>query len=75
MIPHKGWYYTADQFNNFDTIWFVVDELITPDLNGLILPGITRDSLLAIAREWVSVQVKSMEENPDDDSTLDSDIL
>lgn len=34
-----------------------VDELITPDLNGLILPGITRDSLLRIAREWDEFQV------------------
>jgi branched-chain amino acid aminotransferase len=34
-----------------------VDELITPDLNGLILPGITRDSLLNIAREWNEFKV------------------
>ncbi|CAD7090128.1 unnamed protein product [Hermetia illucens] len=27
-------------------------ELITPPLNGLILPGITRDSILSLARQW-----------------------
>lgn len=27
-------------------------ELITPPLNGLILPGITRDSILALAQQW-----------------------
>eukprot|EP00897_Mesotaenium_endlicherianum_P005843 jgi/Mesen1/5287/ME000263S04397 len=27
-------------------------ELVTPPLNGLILPGVTRDSVLALAREW-----------------------
>lgn len=35
-------------------LWFfVVEELITPSLNGLILPGITRKSLLELARDWV----------------------
>ncbi|MFZ7124861.1 MAG: branched-chain amino acid aminotransferase [Desulfobacterales bacterium] len=34
-------------------IFFVIDdELITPALNGSILPGITRDSVLALARHW-----------------------
>ena len=28
-------------------------ELITPPLNGLILPGITRKSLLELAKSWV----------------------
>lgn len=28
------------------------EELITPPLNGLILPGITRKSLLELARQW-----------------------
>lgn len=27
-------------------------ELITPPLNGLILPGITRDSILTLAQQW-----------------------
>lgn len=29
-------------------------ELVTPPLDGMILPGITRDSVLTIAREHVS---------------------
>ena len=34
-------------------IFFVIDdELITPALNGSILPGITRDSVLALAESW-----------------------
>jgi len=34
-------------------IFFVIDdELVTPALNGSILPGITRDSVLALARHW-----------------------
>ena len=28
-------------------------ELITPPLNGLILPGVTRKSLLELAKSWV----------------------
>ena len=34
-------------------IFFVIDgELVTPPLNGTILPGITRDSVLALTRAW-----------------------
>jgi branched-chain amino acid aminotransferase len=34
-------------------ILFVIDgKLVTPMLNGSILPGITRDSVLALARHW-----------------------
>jgi branched-chain amino acid aminotransferase len=34
-------------------IFFVIgDELVTPSLNGSILPGITRDSVLALGRKW-----------------------
>ncbi len=34
-------------------IFFVIDhELITPRLNGSILPGITRDSVIALAKTW-----------------------
>jgi len=33
--------------------FFVInDELITPPLGGTILPGITRDSVLTLARDW-----------------------
>jgi branched-chain amino acid aminotransferase len=34
-------------------IFFLIDnELITPALNGSILPGITRNSVLALAKSW-----------------------
>jgi len=34
-------------------IFFVVDgEIITPRLNGSILPGVTRDSVIRLARHW-----------------------
>jgi branched-chain amino acid aminotransferase len=34
-------------------IFFVIDdEVVTPAINGSILPGITRDSVLALARHW-----------------------
>jgi len=34
-------------------IFFVMDdEIITPALNGSILPGITRDSVIALAKHW-----------------------
>ena len=29
-------------------------ELVTPPLDGIILPGVTRDSVLALAREHAS---------------------
>ncbi|MGD9010941.1 MAG: branched-chain amino acid aminotransferase [Desulfobacterales bacterium] len=34
-------------------IFFVIDgEIITPELNGSILPGITRDSVIRLAKHW-----------------------
>ena len=34
-------------------IFFVInDELVTPELNGSILPGITRNSTIQIAKKW-----------------------
>ncbi|KAF8922338.1 branched-chain amino acid aminotransferase II [Mucidula mucida] len=36
-------------------------ELVTPPLDGMILPGITRDSVLSLAREHVSGQKKLAE--------------
>lgn len=32
--------------------------LVTPPLNGLILPGITRDSILTIAKQWGQFEVR-----------------
>ena len=34
-------------------IFFKIDgKIVTPELNGSILPGITRDSVLTICRDW-----------------------
>jgi len=34
-------------------IFFLIDdELVTPKLNGSILPGITRESVLFVAKKW-----------------------
>jgi len=47
-------------------IFFVIkDELITPPLSGSILPGVTRDSVIKLARSWgvkVSERSLSMDE-------------
>ena len=32
-------------------------ELVTPPLDGAILPGVTRDSILSLAREWGEFKV------------------
>lgn len=34
---------------------FIGCELVTPPLDGLVLPGVVRASLLDLARKWVSV--------------------
>lgn len=41
-------------------------ELITPPLNGLILPGITRKSLLELAKSWGEFKVTEKEFTMDD---------
>jgi branched-chain amino acid aminotransferase len=47
-------------------IFFLIgDELITPPLGGSILPGVTRDSVIQMARSWgirVSERLLSMDE-------------
>lgn len=32
-------------------------ELVTPPLDGMILPGVTRDSILQLARQWAQFKV------------------
>ena len=32
-------------------------ELVTPPLDGIILPGVTRDSILSLAKEWNEFKV------------------
>ncbi|KAI9504753.1 aminotransferase [Coemansia spiralis] len=45
---------------NFFVFWTNSDgekELVTAPLDGIILPGVTRDSLLALARQWGEFKV------------------
>lgn len=37
---------------------FAEKELITPPLNGLILPGVTRDSILELSRSWGQYKIR-----------------
>jgi branched-chain amino acid aminotransferase len=47
-------------------IFFVIDgEVITPELNGSILPGVTRDSVLSLARHW-NLRVRECKVSIDD---------
>ncbi len=51
-------------------IFFVInDELITPMLNGSILPGITRDSVIALAKHW---KIKVSERKISIDEVIDA---
>ncbi len=51
-------------------IFFVIDnEIITPELNGSILPGITRNSVIALAEKW---QDKICEKKISIDELLDA---
>jgi branched-chain amino acid aminotransferase len=46
---HQKYIEEVDSMN----IFFVIDdELVTPMLNGSILPGITRDSVITMAKKW-----------------------
>lgn len=48
-----GWFYQT--FTSFLILIELLGmELVTPPLDGMILPGITRDSVLTLAREHIS---------------------
>ncbi len=42
----------AEEVGTSNIFFLVGDELVTPPLEGTILPGVTRDSVLAMARHW-----------------------
>jgi branched-chain amino acid aminotransferase len=42
----------AEEVGTSNIFFFLNEELITPPLEGTILPGITRDSVLSLAKEW-----------------------
>jgi branched-chain amino acid aminotransferase len=41
-----------EESGTMNIIFQIDDKIITPNLNGSILPGITRDSVLRVARDW-----------------------
>lgn len=41
-----------EEVGSMNIFFVIADELITPMLNGSILPGITRDSVIALAKMW-----------------------
>jgi len=54
MLVSPCWRYVLMYLKLFlDICVFVEKELVTPPLDGVILPGVTRQSLLDLAREWV----------------------
>jgi len=42
----------VEEVGSMNIMFVINDELVTPKLNGSILPGITRDSVLALAKSW-----------------------
>jgi branched-chain amino acid aminotransferase len=42
----------VDEVGTMNIFFVIGDELVTPPLSGSILPGVTRDSVLRIARDW-----------------------
>lgn len=42
----------AEEVGTSNIFFLIGDELITPPLKGTILPGVTRDSVLHLARSW-----------------------
>jgi branched-chain amino acid aminotransferase len=41
-----------EEVGSMNIFFVIADEIITPALNGSILPGITRDSVIALAKLW-----------------------
>ncbi|RJQ80131.1 MAG: branched-chain amino acid aminotransferase [Desulfobacteraceae bacterium] len=42
----------VEEVGSMNILFIINGELVTPELNGSILPGITRDSVLMLARRW-----------------------
>lgn len=55
----------VEEVGSMNIFFIINDEIITPELNGSILPGITRKSVIELARSWgmkVAERKISMEE-------------
>jgi len=47
----------VEEVGTSNIFFHIGDSLVTPNLSGSILPGITRDSVIALARHWgISVE-------------------
>ncbi len=42
----------VEEVGTMNIFFYFEDELVTPELSGSILPGITRDSVIKMARSW-----------------------
>ncbi|MFP4040831.1 MAG: branched-chain amino acid aminotransferase [Desulfosudaceae bacterium] len=42
----------VEEVGSMNIFFIIGDELVTPALNGSILPGVTRDSVIELARSW-----------------------
>jgi len=42
----------VEEVGTMNLFFLIDDELITPPLEGTILPGVTRDSVIQLAKEW-----------------------
>ncbi|MFP4447034.1 MAG: aminotransferase class IV, partial [Desulfosudaceae bacterium] len=42
----------VEEVGSMNIFFMIGEELITPALNGSLLPGITRDSVIQLARSW-----------------------
>jgi len=42
----------VEEVGTMNLFFFIGDKLITPPLEGTILPGVTRDSVIRLARDW-----------------------
>lgn len=43
---------TIEEVGTMNIFFVIGDEIVTPALNGAILPGVTRDSVLQLCRSW-----------------------
>jgi branched-chain amino acid aminotransferase len=44
--------YYIEEVGTMNIFFRIADELVTPPLSGSILPGVTRDSVIQLARHW-----------------------
>ena len=59
----------VEEVGTSNIFFYLEDELITPPLEGTILPGVTRDSVLQLSKHW---GLKSTERQVDIEEVIDS---